>query len=326
MSRKSLCVAMLVVVLSLGMALPAFAQGDDLLCNGLDEADCALLMKAQAASEDLQVFSMPYWHINFNFETEDEAVAFDSFGSGAIALTEDMSDPVTVHLDIEDAMIDTSTETESGSAEFLLLDEMFYIRLDDVWYGGPMDMMDMETGDMGDMEDMEDMFGDMFEGMDIDDPFSMIEFADTVLTTRLADDELHGQDMAVFETEIGIPELVAALLTSPLTGAFLGEGGFEADGIEPEDVEMLSLMIAPMLGETSLTMQQWVGLDDNMLHKVNVDMVLDLNLRLLAPEIGELAGEMSLSVEMDDFGVMPELTAPEEYEPLPEAEFEGFVL
>jgi len=107
------------------------------------------------------------------------------------------------------------------------------------------------------------------------------------------------------------------LLSSPIIGEILGaEGGDLGMGeMTPEDVQMLGMLLTPMLGETAISYEAGVGLSDGYLHTVSVAMVLDLDLSLLAPEVGAISGDLSFDLTLDNINQPYSITPPDTYEP-----------
>ena len=80
--------AVLVLVLALGSALPVFGQdGGDLLCNGLSDADCQLIMAAGANMQTVTSFAAPAWEIRISFTDGTDNFSFNASGTARFGVS-----------------------------------------------------------------------------------------------------------------------------------------------------------------------------------------------------------------------------------------------
>jgi hypothetical protein len=320
--------AVLVAVFALSPVVPALAQpGDDPGCHGLNPADCELVEAAEKKMDGVTVFAVPSWSYDLELTVDGETMQVQASGSAAFDLDED--DPV-IQLVLESMTVESPDGDEALSAEILIADKMLYVNWEGEWYGGPLARIGGGEffGEGFEPEGLPGLFGgEMFSG-DMGEMFEedMLDLSAAVVSARGEDAELDGQPMAVITTEADLAKLLAALLTSPVSGfmgEILGESDFEMGEFDAEDMQFLSLVLAPMFEGTSIQVSEMIGLEDGYIHQFALDIVLDLNLTLLAPEVGEIAGTMTSEINIGDFDVPVEVTAPEDYRPLRELDMEN---
>jgi hypothetical protein len=314
MKSRMFSVMVLVAVLAM-LALPVSAQGsDDPICNGLSAGDCEIITAASKAMDGVSSFATPEWSINFKFDSPEGPVMFESSGTGGgFAVDPDAANPVdglTVHLNIAEATVSGPDGPQSGSMEIIIYEGMVYLKVDGEWYGGPLEGNMTPPGALpgqGEMPDLSDL-GDL-----------NIDLTGVLTTERGPDTELLGQSMAVFTTTVDLPQLVTTLLTTPFTGALLGALGgtnLDMETPAPEELQFFGAMAAAQLENSSLTLEQWVGLDDGYIHHVAVDAVLALDLSTLTPEAGMINGEFHFMSDLDAIGEPLDVQVPESYLPL----------
>lgn len=328
--KKHLTLVLLVIaVMAFGPVLTAFAQGgDDPACGGLGVDDCQMVKDAAAMMDGVTAFTAPYYSIDLDLQIDDETVTF--YAEGSLVLVETDGDTPNMHLVVDSASISTPDGGSSGVIEIIMLDGMVYIKTNDQWYGGEadveagMDNLDElgplgALGGMGDMSALDDM-GGLLDGI--------------AEITRSDDEDMNGQSMAVFTNRINIGQLIVALLTSPafqdILGSAMGSalGGDAADAdapglfdqLRPEDLQLFAPMIQMFLGDTSLSTAQWIGLDDGYIHKVTVDLVVDLDLGSipipLDVEVQVIYVTVNFMSEIADFNAAPDIAPPADYKPL----------
>ncbi|MEW6581091.1 MAG: hypothetical protein AB1435_18120 [Chloroflexota bacterium] len=314
----------LVILLALTLAAPALAQGGDPLCTGLSEPDCQLLLGASAAMAGVTSFTTPVWAIDLNVSDGTQEFMFNANGSGGFQFAPDGSE-FLIHLVIEQASIVSPDLTQSGSAEIILTQDMGYINYNGEWYGAPIteeDLAEMGLGDLGSLTDLGGMLGGDTASLGDAASLAGIDLTGVITTTRGADEQVGGQPVAAFTTDINIAQLVVALLSSPLVGEALGMGGDELGlgEMTPEDIQMMGMFLTPLLSNTTLSIGQWVGTSDQMLHKIALNMVLNLDLSMFDPEIGAITGDISFMSDIDAFNQPLAVTFPQSYRPIEELE------
>ena len=292
-------------------ALPALAQdGADPLCNGLSDADCQLMLAGQASMEGVTSFAAPSYSIGFMLNDGTDDMAFSAAGSGEFMLPVDGDmTSLMIHLFIDEASISDSGSSESGSAEVIVVDSMAYIKYEGEWYGDTLTEEDLgDFSDLGTIIDPNMLSGGGMGDMGVD-------MTGVVSTARGADQDMMGQSMAVFTTTVDINQLIVVLLSSPMVGGLLGEamGGDAGMEMSPEDLQMLGAFLTPMIAGTSLTFEQWVGVDDQMMHKIAVDAVLNLDMSMFDPESTPITGELHFASEITSVNESFSVTPPESY-------------
>lgn len=292
--KSSMKLIGLFFVLALMIVSPVLAQETpNPLCNGLEAADCEVLT---APGEEAKSFSIPAWSINFEMTSPEGDMAFAASGSGQfMAPAEGSTEGLLVHLFIDDATMTSAGTTETGALEILVIGDMVYLQSEGKWYGGtieeaglPVDPTALSSGTF----DMSTLSGD---------------FSASVTTARGADAEVSGASVAVFTTSINLGQMIATVVADPAVTA-------QIPAEQLETVQMVGMLIPTLLANTTLTVEQSVGVDDGFIHKLVVAMPFDLDLAML--EMGQVTGSFDFSAEVADFNSTFEATAPESYEPL----------
>jgi hypothetical protein len=313
---------LLAVVLTLALAAPTLAQGGDPLCTGLSDADCQLLQGVQAAMTGVSSFSTPSWTIDLNISDGTQQFSFNAKGSGAFQFSPDASQ-FLVHLVVDEASLVTPNGAQAGAAEVILTQDMGYVFFNGEWYGSELTAEDL--GSLGSVTDLGSLIGGT-EGMG-DLSAAGIDLTGVLTTTRGADESIGGQPTAAFTTDINVGQLLVAVLASPMVGEMLGAAGGDLGMGEmtPEDMQMMGMFLTPLLGQSTLSVGQWVGLNDNMLHKIALEMVIDLNLSAFDPETPPISGNVSFASEIGAFNEPVSVSLPTSYRPIEElqAQLEG---
>ncbi|MBP8972365.1 MAG: hypothetical protein KBH93_00705 [Anaerolineae bacterium] len=309
----------LIVLLALTLAAPAFAQGSDPLCTGLSDADCQLLLGTTTAMAGLTSFTTPAWAVDLNVSDGTQQYVFNANGSGGFQLAPDASE-LLIHLVINQASIASPDLTQSLAAEIILTQNMGYVNYNGEWYGGEITEEDLAEMGLGDLDSM--LGGETTGGLGDAASLAGIDLTGVITTTRGADEQVGGQPVAAFTTNINIAQLVTALLSSPTVGEALGMGGAELgmEEMTPEDIQMMGAFLTPLLSQTTLSVGQWVGTNDQMLRKIALDMVLNLDLTMFDPEASAIAGNISFMAELDGFNQPLAVTFPQSYRPIEELE------
>ncbi len=327
MKRFTRLFTMLVLLAMLAVpTVSTFAQdGANPLCQGLSQEDCDLLTAPTMTMAGVTSFTTPNWAVSFTLtvpedvgmmegeataEPATQTVTFNAQGStGGFAMTPDAE--ILMHLIIDEASGTDGEETMSLSgAEVVITREMAFVKYNDQWYGDTLENAEIDPDDFSVIEDLSG-------GLDLAD--IGVDLTGVVTTTRGADAEVMGQQVATFVTEMNVAQLLVAVLSSPMLGELLGEemGG---EAMSPEDVQMIGMFLQPMLAGTTVSVEQWVGLDDNYLHKLALDVTLALDLSLFAPEVGKIDGELHFVTELADFNAPLTAPVPDEYLPLEQLE------
>ena len=300
-----------VLVTLLATPFVSFAQGDP-RCSGLSEADCQIVLQAAEKMAGVTSFSMPsfdfYLELNSpNGDTgEMESIKIGGEGSGAVSFASAEDAVAYLYLSNVNAEMDGESQT-LNDVEIILTPTMQYVKMQGEWYGGE-EETDFSSFDMGSMD-----FNTLLDSLGID-------LTGVVTTTRGDDAQLHGQAVATFSTSIDVGQLLTALLASPAVGEALGMGGDGADAMSPEEMQMLGAILAPMLAGTSISSEQWIGLDDGYVHRVRLDVVLNLDMSMFSEEPMVISGALNVNAELNDFNAPVNVEIPTDYKPLDEME------
>lgn len=304
----------------------ALAQdGPNPACTGLVDADCQLLTGAAAAMQGIQSFSIPSYSVSFLLNSASGETTFNMSGSGHVMIPEGietMESPegLLVHLVLDSVAYSTPTDSNAGSGEILLLNDMLYVKYNGEWYGGTLEDEEGEVEESMSGSGFEDLASLPQQLADLG-----IDLTGIVSSVRNADGDAMGQPTASFTTSIDITGLFLALLQSPAVGEAMGLAGEGEDAMTPEDLQMVAAFIAPMFQGTAISLTQEIGTEDNLLHSVAFDLVLNADLSMFAPEIGAVAGTFNVAADLGEYNGTFEVPAPESYRPLEELEsqFEG---
>ena len=309
----------MVVLVALMLLAPSMALAQDStnpLCNGLSPEDCAILEAAADASMGVTAFEVPSYSIAFSVDTGEEGgqLEFSATGSGAFMLPADMMNPLDglmLYLQIDDAMYTDGTESEQGSATVLVKDGMAYINYGGEWYGEEITAEDVAELGLEDLTSLTEM-GTEDLGIDL---------TGVVSTVRGADVDMMGQSMATFTSTVDIPTLLSSLLGSPMVGGLLGEG-MGMEGMTPEDMQMIGMMLAPLLQGTAISAEQWVGVDDSQIHNLVVDVAFNMDMSMFDPESAPIVLSVNFSSEVANHNGTFNYDAPAEYRPGSEMEMD----
>jgi len=316
--RRSLALWIVAALLIVAPGAALAQDGPNPLCTGLTDADCQLLSSASGAMEGVKSFSIPSYSISFFLNSLDGETTFNATGSGHVMLPPDPESPegLLFHLVIDSASYSTPTSGQSGGeGESLVLGDMLYVKFNGEWYGGSLSEGaeeaedEFDTGAVSDLTDLQQQFADLG-----------IDMTGVVTTARDADTDVMGQTVANFTTTVDITQLFLALLPSPALGEAMGMAAEGDEAMTPEDLQLIAAFIAPMFQGTIISFSQGIGTEDNLVHSIRFDTVLNADLSLFAPEVGAVAGELHFAADLDEYNGTFEIPAPESYRPLEELE------
>lgn len=299
----------------------ALAQGGpNPVCTGLVDADCQLLMGAPVAMKGVQSFSIPSFSVNFLLNSASGETTFNVAGSGHVMVPEGIETMETpegllLHFVLDSVAYSTPTESNTGSGEVLVLNDMLYVKYNGEWYGGTLEGEEGEAAEGLDETGFEDLAELRQQFADLG-----IDLTGVVSSVRNADGDAMGQPTASFTTTVDITALFLALLQSPAVGAAMGLAGEGEDAMTPEDLQMVAAFMAPMFQGTTISLTQAVGTEDNLIRSLAFDMVLSADLSMFAPEIGKVAGTFNFAADLDEYNGTFAVPAPESFRPLEELE------
>jgi hypothetical protein len=322
-SFKRLLPALIIALLVLVPALPVFAQGSSqAICSGLNDADCQTLVTAQANVSNITSFSTSAWSIDFKANDATTNVAFSASGSGEFVLpTGSDSAGLLIHLVIDSLNgADMTTTISTTGTEVIITDKMAFVKYNGDWYGQELtqqDLSGMGLGSFSSLGSLSNMFGSANGGSANGlSALTGIDLTGAVTTTRGADVSVGGQDMQVFTTSFDLAKLIGAVLASPSIAPLMGQAmGSTGSQMTPDQLQMVGAMIAPMLGTTSISCEEWVGSDAN-LHEIKLDVVLDIDPSLFSPTTGKITGEFHFSTDLSGLNQSYSVTPPTSYKPM----------
>lgn len=290
----------LVVLVALIAGIVPFAAAQDappdLNCLGLSEADCAIVTAANDNFPNVQSFSD-----NFAFSasiTGADAVmggmgnmAIDTNvsaeGSGTFAIDHSLMTEEAPYAGVSMSM-DVTGQSNGGSApfSFVIVDGNFYIKDAETgaWKGSAiselasqddmtmfgMPMGDMMSGDMTQMGDME--HNPMLAGL--------LQLPGLLTQERLADETIDGANTAVFAYTLDLATLfsspdvqkaVSDLMTQAMAAnSQAGANSQASSAMAQQMMGMFPIILQSTTG--SVTFKRWVGVDDQFVHKFELDV------------------------------------------------------
>jgi hypothetical protein len=316
-SFKRLLPALLIALLVLVPALPVFAQGSSQgICDGLSDADCQTLATAQANLSGVTSFSSAAWSIDLKASSTSADVVFSGSGAGEFVLPSGSDGAgLLIHLMINDLTESVgSTNITMKDAEVILTDKMAYVKYNGDWYGKELTAQDLNNLGLGSLNGLGSMLGSAnggsANGMSM---MNAIDLTGVVTTTRGADTTAaNGDSVQVFTTTFDLGKLISAVLTSPAAAPLLGTSD---SAMTPDQLQSMGSMFTPMLGTTSLNLEEWVGTDAN-LHEIKLNMVLDIDPSLFSPGSGKITGNFSFSTDLSGINQSYSVTPPDSYKPM----------
>ncbi len=353
MKSRIFALLALVVLMAGIVPLAAAQEVPNLNCLDLSEADCAIVNAALENTANMQSFTQ-----TFSFSQSlsgadmlmagmgpaggsmDSATTAEGSGPIAIDLTQMAGDEPYKGVSMAFEVTGTSG-TDSGTVSFVIVDGIFYIQDEDgAWKGVAIsDLMQMDGMTVFGMnmspEQMAGMASDPMSALtevkagDLD-LASVLQIPGFLTQTRLADETVDGQNMAVFsftadlatlfQTEAvkqALSETIAGLMSS---GAASGQGGAM--------MQQMGAMFPVLLESTTgaVTLTRWIGVDDQFAHRLELDIsaIIDLfggatsaNVTPIPP----IEFKLNLTVDMTDINATAAPTAPEGAVIVPASEF-----
>ncbi len=313
--------SVLIIVLLMAVPFSALAQGDNPACTGLAAEDCEFLVTAGDNVSTATSFAIPAMSVNFTLNTGEagaEPTVFSVTGSGHVMLPQ--SGKLMLHLVFEDITMQPTEDKLPEHLELLVLDNMSYVNQDGEWYGE-----ELKEEDLSQIEDVLSQTNSLALS---DLSSTGMDLSGVLTTTRGEDAEALGMNMAVYSMDVNITGLLTAILSSPMVGELLGSTGEEMGMSEmtPEDLQMMGMILGPMLQGTTLSLQEWFGTDDQYLHRLALNMNINVNLGMFGEaDTPPITGALNVSVDLDQVNESFDITAPTEFKPMDEldSELEG---
>ncbi len=246
------------------------------------------------------------------------------------------------YLVLDEMVLPEPTQMVGGPIEIIFKDMGLYLHAPsptgtDAWFGEkltltPDDLSELETG-----------LAEMLAEMQSDETAQMLaqlselsgpaQRLNTLMnahisSTRGPDAVFNGQTMLTFTTSFDLegfladPDLPSALL-SLLKNPALAALELEMEALETlneTQIQFVLMTAGLLIADSSITMEQWIGADDSYVHRIGLNIALDLNLALL----GEEAETQSASIDgsayllLDDINTatLDGITVPAVYYPL----------
>jgi len=285
--------------------LTTFAQAPDPRCLSLSDADCELFDRAMQNMAALTAFNNADFTLTLG-------------GSGGASTGNNLSLAGSGPMLVADGQITAFDLVVSGgmnaddaqAGELIWQDDMFYTAAPDEtgalsWRGTGLESANAEllTGVLS---------GNLL--------VSALSQPGVVILERLPDEEIDGQNMAVF---VGNVDLTAFLLTPPilntLTAALqvvppdaLGEEGAAI----PPDFDLAGAIpfLSFLMTEDIFKVTQWVNLEDELVYRVQLEIKIELDATMVQPEAGVVGFDFALSTDLDQHGATFAITPPAEYQ------------
>lgn len=310
--------SVLMVVFLMAMPLSALAQDTtNPMCSGLSDEDCALMMEAQANLATATSFAIPAMEVSLNLNASpEESISVLLKGSGEIMLPT-ADNGLLLHLVLTDLAMEPSDSKVPEAAEIIVKDNMQFVNVDGQWYGEEMSEDDLAS--------LQDTVGQVSGVAGSDLGALGVDMTGVVTVERGDDVEMMDMTMAHFKTSLDIGKLLIAVLSSPNLGALLGESGEDLGlgELSPEDMAMMGMFLTPMLAGTTLSVENWFGVDDQYLHKMVVDMQINIDMSMFGGEESvPITGAIYVDLELDQINETFEVEVPESYKPLEELDAE----
>jgi len=366
MLRKAMPVFLLVILL-FGLVPGALAQGPDVYCGDLSEADCNLLVQSQQAMRELSSsafdlsagFSMTS---SEEFEPGVNAIAMSLSGSGAVAA--DLSAFADLQgMDPEQVMgmMDTLPQmlvdllrgvTVDASFNLVLPSELMadaplpgdltlnVVGTDGVLYVDLTSLLPAETVEQEGMPawigiDLAGMYETIFQempDMSLEDMPGMMDvsgFAELmnpdllnqfVQIERGADETVDGQAVAVFVTTLDYEAMFSSEAFQQMMDEYM-QNLMEMEGMSDEDMpDNFGEIMSGMMRGMEVNVTEWIGLDDSLLHHMDMNMAYTLDpaaIAALAPDeadmgdIPDFSMAVDFTLDLSDFNAPVEVTVPE---------------
>lgn len=302
---------LVIVVLVLSMPMVAFAQ--DPLCEGLSEADCDMMLSALDTVATVESFTVPAWEFTLKFDSGEEVTELSAAGSAGFVIADDIANSV-VYIKLDSLVMVPDDPSLPETAELLVVDGFGYVNYDGEWYGE-----ELSESDLADVDEMLGMVESSGSITGMDESLGL-DLTGVVTTTREADDEMHGQSVAVYSMEVDLMTLLVNALSSPMVGEALGMGDMGMEEMSPEELSMMAMMFAPILGESGIGAGLVVGEDDGYIHGVELWVDLDIDLSMMGADSPPITGEIYFSAEVTDVDAGFSVDPPASYGSMDELE------
>ncbi len=217
-----------------------------------------------------------------------------------------MLEQIGVYLVIDSLKVDAPDQHIALSAEIILKDMDAFLHVPsptgvDAWFGqelhlSPDDLDEIDAGlqeAIASLQD-EEFLKALAQMSEIGGAANRLGtlFGKHITTTRGMDAIFNGQAMAAFTTTFDLkgfladPDLPSVVMTIVQNPAFaaLMEGSEDLTGLNETQIQFLLMTAGLLIGDTDFSVEQWVGLEDGVLHKHSAHFLLNLDLSLMGEE------------------------------------------
>lgn len=153
-----------------------------------------------------------------------------------------------------------------------------------------------------------------------------------ISSTRGPNAVFNGQTMHTFTTSFDLkgfladpdlPPALLSLLQNPALAALELELG-ELETLNETQIQFVLMTAGLLIANSSITMEQWIGAEDSYVHRVGLDIALDLNLELLGEEAetqsAAIVGSALLTLDDINTATLDGISVPAVYYPLDDTE------
>lgn len=381
-TRSRVLISIVLIVALAATSLPALAQGDQppVNCNGLNDADCQVLIESVAAMQGVRSATMPEWAIDLTVSTDEETQAVYLAGSAALTIPPDLLalavawgglgqtfdaaafsaaleqiDAAAIpamlaglgfYLVLDEVRLPQPGQSLAGPIEILFKDMGLYMHAPsptgaDAWFGEkltltPTDLSELETGLQEALaqlqsEETQQMLAQLSE---LTGPAQRLQalMSKHISTARGADTVYDGQTMLTFTTTFDLEGFLADPDLPTLLLALLKNPALAALDVETEDLQTLDeaqlqfvlMTVSLLIADAHLGMEQWIGAQDRYVHRLELDLQLDLNLAMLGEEgeTQQASVQGSVYALLDDINAttLDAISVPSTYHPLDDSD------
>ncbi len=319
-----------------GVTSSAVQMQMDLSLTGMEDPEDSFVMNMQA---DGAFAAAPELMATFSQMTTPQD--FSGLMTEGMAMYAELMRGVTGEVALEIAlpgelMAELGIPLETLATRLVMVDGVLYANLEELvpaeaqgedaaqmpaWIGidlaGMYEMMDgMMMEEAG--EDMPD-FEELFASEEFAALYDVENWGDFMAVTRLADAEVMGQPVAVFETVLDYAAMFSSEAFQEAFAAYMDKV-MELSGEEAEEMpdNFMDMMVAVMSG-ISMRTTQWIGLQDFYVHHMDMDFAFAFDeeaIAAVAPdEVDEMPENFSMAmklvVDTSAFNAPVEVVAPE---------------
>jgi hypothetical protein len=324
---------LLLLVLVLGISVVG-AQESTVFCGDLSADDCDLLVKSNEAMSALQTvafdFDGSFAMGGFEISPGMDSVEIGANGNGALntdfASLDDFQAQLSLHADVPSELLGEGMP--ALDLDLIMVDGILYLDAGpmmgmqgmSMWMGLDLAaLLEQYAGmSLDDLTNMEGMMGGMdfsgLEGMD------QGEYA---TITRLGDEQVMGQTVAVFETTLDFSGMFSSesfrAIYGEIMAATLAMQGMDMDTMGM-DMDTFMDMLGTMFDDMEFSTQEWVGLDDFYMHHGSIYMDMSLDMKAMMSAMGvpaepDMPASITMTFEgelnLHDFNAPLNIVAPE---------------